>query len=117
MFWLAKFALIIQLMRIFALRKTSASMFWTCHGLIWGDLAFYTILFFADLFRCTPVKNAWTLSQTGCMSGEGLWMASAATNTISDLMILLLPLRIIWNLQLEPRRKIGVSAVFAIGLM
>ena len=118
MLWLAKFAVLLQLLHIFApSRKTSKFMFWTGHSLIWTNLAFYISAFFVDLFRCAPIKNAWKVPQVDCMRGEVLWTVSAAFNAISDVLILFLPLRAIWELHLAPRRKIGVSAVFATGIM
>jgi len=36
---------------------------------------------------------------------------------VSDLFIFILPLPVIWNLQMPTRRKVGVMAIFATGLL
>ena len=49
-----------------------------------------------------------------------------ATNTIGimgflnaaiDMLILLLPIRMVWTLQMSPKRKMAVSGIFALGTM
>ena len=118
MLWLAKLAVLLQLLHIFVpSRRSSAFMFWMCHGLIWTILAFYTSALLFDIFRCTPINNAWEAPEKNCIQGELAWTVSAAFNTVSDIIILFLPMRAIWCLRLESRRKVGVAAIFATGIM
>ncbi|KAH8728259.1 hypothetical protein GQ44DRAFT_724771 [Phaeosphaeriaceae sp. PMI808] len=44
-------------------------------------------------------------------------IASACVNFISDIVILLLPQKIIWGLHMSFSKKIGVAALFAAGLL
>ena len=41
---------------------------------------------------------------------------NSAFNVVTDIWILILPMPLIWNLQLPHRRKIGFAAVFSAGL-
>ena len=38
-------------------------------------------------------------------------------NAVIDLLILLLPIRMVWTLQMSPKRKVAVSAIFGLGLV
>ncbi|PGH12915.1 hypothetical protein AJ80_06520 [Polytolypa hystricis UAMH7299] len=40
-----------------------------------------------------------------------------ASDVSTDLLIMILPLRLVWSLQLSPRRKIAVGAMFSVGFM
>jgi hypothetical protein len=47
----------------------------------------------------------------------GLNIASSVFNAASDLLLLLLPLPLVWGLQLPLRRKVGVTLLFITGLV
>lgn len=44
-------------------------------------------------------------------------MAGAAINVVLDLVILVIPQRIIWRLKMKKAKKIGVSLIFLIGIL
>lgn len=44
-------------------------------------------------------------------------MAAAAFNLVLDVLIVLLPVPIVWRLQLPKQKKVGITATFALGLM
>ncbi|KAJ5217016.1 hypothetical protein N7468_010024 [Penicillium chermesinum] len=79
---------------------------------------------FVFIFQCWPVQYYWTrtVSYYGLTPPQGSCiplLAHLATpqflNTASDIAILILPLPIIWNLQIEKARKVAVSGVFLLG--
>ncbi|KAF2965605.1 hypothetical protein GQX73_g7967 [Xylaria multiplex] len=41
---------------------------------------------------------------------------TSAINVVSDISILIIPTVAVWNLQLTPKKKLGVSVVFAVGI-
>lgn len=43
-------------------------------------------------------------------------MAAAAINMVLDVVIVLLPLPIVWRLQMPTQRKLGITVTFALGL-
>ena len=51
-----------------------------------------------------------------CFSRHNLGVASGVMNVISDFSILILPLPIIWRLQMSWNRKYRIFAVFGVGL-
>ena len=115
--WLAKAALLFQLIRIFTPMKSGA-VYYACHILIWGNLAFYTASSFVVLFECHPIKEVWNISfGHHCLNRNLNPIISSAVNVGSDLLSLLLPIWAIWRLQMTPDRKLGLSAIFAIGIL
>lgn len=113
--WFAKTSLLLQLIRIFAPEK-SGGVYWACHILIWGNLAFYVSTFLAVLFECYPMWEAWNASSDGyCVDRSMLLVASSAVNMLSDLLNLLLPVWATWHSQTTPKGKAGVVAIFATG--
>ena len=51
-----------------------------------------------------------------CVSRHNLGVASSVMNVVSDFSILLLPLPLIWRLQISWEKKSRVLAVFSVGL-
>ena len=71
----------------------------------------------ANTQKCTPREKLWNPSVPGyCFSSRKLGLASGSINVISDFSILILPVPIIWRLQMSKKRKVGITAVFGIGL-
>ena len=105
-------------MRTFSPTRTGV-VYVVTHILIWTNLAFYVAIFFAVLFECTPLEMIWNpLLTTGfCVNRNAELIAAGAVNTISDLLILILPLWAIWHLQMAMKNKLGISAIFATGVL
>lgn len=77
----------------------------------------YLTLILFQLLTCTPLRKAWAFYEPGtCIPNRlVIHIVSSAINTLSDLIIIILPQPIIWSLDMDRRRKWGLSAVFAIG--
>ncbi|GAW21426.1 hypothetical protein ANO14919_109450 [Xylariales sp. No.14919] len=48
---------------------------------------------------------------------EIIYIAGAVGNLISDIIITLLPQRVIWKLQVQTKKKIGIAFIFFVGLL
>lgn len=97
----------------------SGPMYWLGHALIWVNLALYTAILFTLIFECSPIEKVWNPLYEGghCINRNTALIVSGAVNVLSDLLNLLLPLWATWHLQMTWKRKAGISAVFATGLM
>lgn len=115
--WFAKTAVLVQLMRIFTPNK-SGPVYWTIQTLIWGNFAVYTGLFFAIAFECSPQDKIWNPRISGgrCLERNIILFVNGPVNTISNLLILLLPIWAVWHLRLELKRKVWITAIFATGV-
>ena len=79
---------------------------------------FYTALTVAKICQCIPRTRIWDKSIPGtCINLHKLLISSGMFNTASDICILLVPLKGVWNLQVSRRRKIAIYAVFTVGVM
>jgi len=114
----AKATLLLQLQRTFSPNRTGAVHI-VCQLLIYGNLAFYLGSFIALIVECVPQERIWNpLITTGrCIKTGDLLIAMGIINIISDLMILILPIWTIFHLRISTKLKLGVSAVFATGVL
>jgi hypothetical protein len=52
-----------------------------------------------------------------CISTEKFYTANAALNVVSDILILLLPIPIVWGLNTDKRKKVILTGLFSMGLI
>lgn len=50
-----------------------------------------------------------------CISTEKFYTANAALNVVSDILILLLPVPIVWGLNTDIRKKVILTGLFSMG--
>ena len=115
--WLAKASLLFQFIRVLTLTKSKPT-YWACYVLIWSSLAFYVFVFFAIIFQCHPIWEFWKqYYEDQCINWKTLLVASSAINMVFDLLTLLLAISTTWQLQMTPKKKAGLFAIFATGLL
>lgn len=79
-------------------------------------IAWYFIALFTTIFRCIPITDIWSAHPTGRCINFSRWAVSTAVlNVLSDLAVLVMPMPLIWKLQLPMHKKIGVSIAFSLG--
>jgi hypothetical protein len=73
----------------------------------------------ATIFSCTPVDAIWThfMWETPefCIDLIPFFDAVSITDAVTDLMILILPIPMIWKLQMPFKQKMALSGIFALG--
>ncbi|KAL2280840.1 hypothetical protein FJTKL_12158 [Diaporthe vaccinii] len=110
---LTKISILLLYMRIFAVFTWFRSIGRALIGIV---TAYMIAAFFAAVFQCTPVENAWDKSIAGsCISIEKNWYANAGFSIATDVIILLLPIKPILSLKLPVGDKIAVLGVFILG--
>ena len=81
-------------------------------------LLFYVSTTFAKIWQCLPRDHIWDKSIPGqCINISVLFNVSGIFNTVTDFIILLIPVRVVWSLNMARKRKLGVLAVFTVGSM
>ncbi|KAF6239402.1 hypothetical protein HO173_002664 [Letharia columbiana] len=89
------------------------TVLWTTAAL---NMAWLIFAIVSSIFQCTPIEKVWKPSIQGhCINTYDWWMSSAISSVIIDLIILLIPLPILWKLQLPPLRKYLLLGVFVCG--
>ncbi|KAH6894369.1 hypothetical protein B0T10DRAFT_603872 [Thelonectria olida] len=82
-------------------------------------VAGYSIgLFFPLVFACRPITMNWDITVKGeCLNQPSLYIATAVANIVSDIILFALPIRMVINLQIPQRQKIGLLGIFCVGSM
>ncbi|CAH0052189.1 unnamed protein product [Clonostachys solani] len=116
---LAKSAIILEWTRIFVPRGTRNKFFWFSRAMLVFNIVAYVVLIIFSLISCVPIQKRWKPWAEGkCFwSAKSLDVTTAWVNLFIDVFILVLPQRIIWTLQLNTGRKIGISVIFSVGLI
>ncbi|KAJ2900399.1 hypothetical protein MKZ38_002456 [Zalerion maritima] len=73
-------------------------------------------IFFSLIFACDPIAMSWDVAIPGeCINRTALYIATAVANIVSDLIILVLPVKVIIGLRITRQQKMGLLALFVIG--
>lgn len=110
---LAKIALLIFYLRLSPQRWFKMAT-WSAIVLISG----YTAgIFFPLVFACRPIAMNWdaTITDGVCLNRPSLYIATAVANIASDLVLFILPIRMVMQLQIPRRQKFGLLGIFCIG--
>ena len=112
---LPRFSALCFYARVFNARgnKILRIALWVTAALNVGWLIFAIV---SSIFQCTPIDKTWKPDIDGhCINTYEWWMGSAISSVIIDLIILLIPMPILWRLQVRPLRKFLLLGVFICG--
>lgn len=102
------FYLRISPQRLFRLSVYTAMCFISC----------YTIgLIFPTLFGCRPIERSFNalIKEANCINAGALYIAMAVFNVVSDVILFILPIPMVFGLQMPLRQRLGLFFVFGIG--
>jgi hypothetical protein len=74
----------------------------------------------AVLLQCVPVSGAWdkvTREHAVCYNPVPTFYGVAISDTILDVVILVLPQPFTWRLHMPMRQKLAVSGIFLVGIL
>lgn len=92
--------------------------FYAIHTILWLNASFYLAVMLVQIFECVPREKIWNPMISGkCVNLPDTLICGAAINLVSDLSILVVPIKRVWHLQMTLNRKLGISAVFAAGIL
>ncbi|KAI1741634.1 hypothetical protein F4680DRAFT_446639 [Xylaria scruposa] len=114
---LVESSILLEWLRIFA--PTGNRLFvQSCKILLVATVLFYTASLVVFNVSCRPFKKNWDKKLEGsCTDIKRIHLGVVIVNIVLDLVILILPQPVIWNLQMTRLRKTGVSTVFTIGVL
>ncbi|KAJ5085928.1 hypothetical protein N7532_010699 [Penicillium argentinense] len=90
---------------------------WTLH-IISAVVCGYSIaIVFALIFACHPIAKGWDASITGgsCVDRNGLYIATAVTNIVTDIALIIVPVPLVLSLQMPKIQKLGLLFMFVVG--
>ncbi|KAI1807115.1 hypothetical protein F4811DRAFT_66502 [Daldinia bambusicola] len=122
-FWAAstalmKSAILLEWIHIFSSTNKRTPFHRCCTILLIFTPLFYGSLIISLNLSCIPYSRIWdkTVPGTCKVSLQAVNIAATAINVVLDIVILVLPQRMIWELKMTRAKKIGLSAVFAFGI-
>ncbi len=90
----------------------------------WYAVAFcvitlYTASILATVFQCIPTSYGWerlyAKMEGHCVNRKAEAITTAVLSTLSDMSLLILPIPIVWGLQMPLKRKLGLLGIFLLG--
>lgn len=115
--FITKLSILLLFLRVFVPGGRTRT-YWIIQSVILFNFLFYLANLPVEIWPCVPRSKLWTPTEPGhCINNEEVFVAGGTINVISDFTILLLPIVEVWRLHMSTQRKIGVSAVFATGLL
>ncbi|KAL6720066.1 hypothetical protein ACLMJK_001987 [Lecanora helva] len=113
--FIVRLSIILQFLRVFAPRRTIRTLLYI---LLVSNGLFYIAGVFVEIFRCKPRMKIWYPLLPGtCVDQNAVQICSGVFNTASDFAILVIPVCAVWSLELRPKTKIRLIAVFGTGLL
>lgn len=71
---------------------------------------------FVDIFQCVPISSAWDPSKTGkCVSYGAFVLTMGIINIVTDVIMLVLPMPLLWKLRVSSPRKWMLMIMFSLG--
>lgn len=110
---LAKLALLVMYTRIF-IKRTDLIACWVVAGLLIANCVGAMI---AGFLICVPLKYLWdhTIPGGHCININAWYRWSSLMNILTDVIMLILPLPVIWKIQTSRKVKLGLTITFATG--
>lgn len=109
---LVKLGILLFYLRIFTMKRDRVATF------IMMGVAVCWILsaLLGAFFQCRPFSFTWNQNQEGnCNARVSFWVAIGISHIVTDVLILLLPVHMVWKLQVPLNTKIGLYILFGLG--
>ncbi|XXH05141.1 hypothetical protein Hte_011566 [Hypoxylon texense] len=92
---------------------------WTCYSTMFFCVGYLFCNMMTEFFGCHPIKKKWQPDLEGhCINSTAAATFYGACNMATDLIIAIMPLTMIWKLQIATRRqKVGLSLVLSCGFI
>ena len=66
---------------------------------------------------CIPLEAFWDRSIPGNCHSQAWWLSNQYTHIATDIIIFLLPIPVVWTLQVRWRQKLVLVGIFAMGFL
>lgn len=107
-----KLSLLSLIARVFAPYEGKVLGIYVLGGLL---TIYYIVGLILKIRICAPVSAYWHGDLDKCLDQSALILADSIISTVTDTIILLLPLPLTWSLQIPQKKKIRVGLMLAVG--
>ncbi|TVY75578.1 hypothetical protein LSUE1_G004653 [Lachnellula suecica] len=79
-----------------------------------------TIFCITVIFQCRPPSDYWKLTtepQPNCINQTNSLLVAGVINTLTDFVVVLLPIRTVWSLQIRSKQAVPVIILFGFGFI
>ncbi len=83
-------------------------------------LAWWIVEVFTNIFQCRPIAAAFdpaSLFTNRCNDLQSYYTGITASNLGLDIILLLLPLHMVWKLQLPIKQRLALIGIFSLGFL
>ncbi|KAL4888788.1 hypothetical protein BDV59DRAFT_210917 [Aspergillus ambiguus] len=113
---LVKTSLMVLYYRLFGTKKSLRIAIYLTGAIVW---AWGISIVLESFLICQPVEYNYNPMRPGggsCGNRNAAFVVAGVLNMVTDFMVMLLPVRYIWGLQLATARKVGLIVTFCLGL-
>ena len=95
----------------------------TLRRLCYGAMVFFAFFWLSDMLVvfliCRPLALGWNklITNGHCGNEVAAYIAVHSINTVMDIFLAVLPMPILWRLQMPTRRKVELSVMFSLGTL
>lgn len=119
--WCTKISLLAFIRRL-AGPAASKKMIWGIWGIVFFITAHVIVTIVMIITWCMPIRVNWDLQarfdpEAKCKDLHAFYWASSALHCLSDLVVLALPIKMAWNLQMTTSKKVGIVTMFGLGAL
>lgn len=107
-----KLSILSLIARVFAPYKRRTQGIYVLSALL---IVYYLATLIVKIRVCSPISSYWRGKHDKCFDQSAIVAADAVISTVTDVIILLLPLPLTWSLQLPPKKKVRVGCMLAVG--
>ena len=111
---LIKVSIVTMYLRIFWAYRP---FYIACYAVLTFILLSSSIITILTIFSCQPVQYFWDRDIAGgsCLDITALAYANSGLAVLHDLIIIILPIFMLWNLQMSRKKKVFIGVMFALG--
>ena len=82
-------------------------------------IGYWAISLLRMVFLCHPISYEWNKSIRGgtCLNTAAAYYSISGINLGLDLVVVMLPMPILWTLQMPISKKVAISMIFGMGVM
>ncbi|TLS26120.1 hypothetical protein PpBr36_04787 [Pyricularia pennisetigena] len=112
-----KIAILLEWLGMFTVQRNL--FWWTSVFLIFLQTTFSIVLIVMLNFVCVPNASIYDLTVAGeCnLDKHAMELASASLHLFTDVVMLFLPQKVIWGLNMSFKKRLGVAGVFGLGVL
>ncbi|KAK7911573.1 hypothetical protein PG985_014054 [Apiospora marii] len=91
---------------------------WSIHLLNISNILLMISVFMVSVLTCVPVRKYWHRDAPGHCNNEGLqYIITSSITVLTDILVVMLPIKIVVGLQMPRRLKMGLMLVLTLGII